>query len=211
MAEVATSVLHKVGNVLNSVNVSATLLFENTKKSSVLNLAKAPALLNEHDGDLAIYLTTDPKGKQLPFYLAQVGDQLSKEQQRTAEELESLRQNIEHIKEIVAMPQDYARVSGLAETVTVTDLVEDALRMNAGALARHEVTLLREFAGEPLVAVKLRGDLAANRARSSRTFSLGQWQIQNKCRAAAGAFAVGGQMDSASGRQCFTGYATPDN
>jgi hypothetical protein len=144
MAEVATSVLHKVGNVLNSVNVSATLLFENTKKSSVLNLAKAPALLNEHDGDLAIYLTTDPKGKQLPFYLAQVGDQLSKEQKRTAEELESLRQNIEHIKEIVAMRQDYARVSGLAETVTVTDLVEDALRMNAGALARHEVTLLRE-------------------------------------------------------------------
>jgi PAS domain S-box-containing protein len=147
MAEVATSVLHNVGNVLTSVNISTTLLFQNAQKSKVSFLGKAVALLNEHATDLGDYLTNDPKGRQLPAYLSQVSEQLAKEQQTTIEELESLRQNIEHIKEIVAMQQNYARVSGVAEEVKVADLVEDALRMNAGALIRHEIELVREYTG----------------------------------------------------------------
>ena len=154
MAEVATSVLHNVGNVLNSVNVSATLLLDNAKKSNVAYLGKAVALLNEHAADLGAYLANDPKGKQLPGYLSRVSEQLTKEQQRTITELESLRQNIEHIKEIVAMQQNYARVSGVVETVKVTDLVEDALRMNAGALTRHEIALVREYSEVPLLTLK---------------------------------------------------------
>ena len=69
MAEVATSVLHNVGNVLNSVNVSASLLLDSTKKSNVAYLAKAVALLNEHSADLGAYVVSDAKGKQLPEYL----------------------------------------------------------------------------------------------------------------------------------------------
>ena len=153
MAEVATSVLHNVGNVLNSVNVSATLLLDNAKRSNVAYLGKAVALLNEHTADLGPFLANDPKGKQLPGYLTRVSEELTKEQQRTITELESLRQNIEHIKEIVAMQQNYANVSGVVETVKVTDLVEDALRMNAGALARHEIALVREFSEAPMITV----------------------------------------------------------
>jgi len=154
MAEVATSVLHNVGNVLNSVNVSATLLLDNAKRSNVAYLGKAIALLNEHAADLGAYLANDPKGKQLPVYLSRVSEQLTKEQQRTVAELESLRENIEHIKEIVAMQQNYATVCGVAETVRVADLVEDALRMNAGALARHEVALAREYTEVPAITVE---------------------------------------------------------
>ena len=153
MAEVATSVLHNVGNVLNSVNVSATLLLDSAKRSNVSYLGKAVALLNEHIADLAPFLANDPKGRQLPGYLTRVSEELGKEQQRAITELESLRQNIEHIKEIVAMQQNYANVSGVVETVKVTDLVEDALRMNAGALARHEIALAREFSEAPMITV----------------------------------------------------------
>jgi PAS domain S-box-containing protein len=153
MAEVATGVLHNVGNVLNSVNVSATLLLDSAKRSNVSYLGKAVALLNEHIADLAPFLANDPKGRQLPGYLTRVSEELGKEQQRAITELESLRQNIEHIKEIVAMQQNYANVSGVVETVKVTDLVEDALRMNAGALARHEIALAREFSEVPMITV----------------------------------------------------------
>jgi PAS domain S-box-containing protein len=154
MAEVATSVLHNVGNVLNSVNVSATLLLDKTRKSNVAYLGKAVALLNEHMADLGAYLANDSKGKQLPGYLTRLSEQLAADQQRSIAELESLRENIEHIKEIVAMQQSYARVSGVVETVKVTDLVEDALRMNTGSLLRHEVALAREYTDVPAVSVE---------------------------------------------------------
>ncbi|HKS36896.1 MAG TPA: ATP-binding protein [Verrucomicrobiae bacterium] len=149
MAEVATGVLHNVGNVLNSVNVSATLVTDNMKRSKVGNLGKAVALLQSHSADLGTFLSGDPKGKQLPGYLAQLTEHLAKEQQNVIAELESLRKNIEHIKDIVALQQNYAKLSGVAETVKVIDLIEDSLRMNSGALTRHEVQVVREF-GNPL-------------------------------------------------------------
>ena len=154
MAEVATSVLHNVGNVLNSVNVSAELVAAKAKNSKIADLGKAAALLNEHAADLGGFLTNDAKGRKLPTYLSQLAKHLVAEQQSAIKELEALRQNIEHIKEIVAMQQGYARVSGITELIRVADLVENAVSMNADSLARHEIELVREFAEVPAVLVE---------------------------------------------------------
>ena len=75
----------------------------------------------------------------MPEYLGLVCKQLTKEQQVAIGELESLRQNIEHIMGIVAAQQNYAKISGLAETVKLTEVVEDALRMSEGDLAWQDV------------------------------------------------------------------------
>ncbi|HTD67268.1 MAG TPA: PAS domain S-box protein [Candidatus Limnocylindria bacterium] len=153
MAEVATGVLHNVGNVLNSVNVSTTLVADQLKKSKVANLAKAVALMNQNLSDLGGFITHDPRGQQLPGYLTQLASHLAGEQAVLFQEIEQLRKNIEHIKDIVAMQQSYAKVSGVTETLNISDLVEDALRMNAGALTRHEVKVIREFADVPPVTI----------------------------------------------------------
>lgn len=148
MAEVATSVLHNVGNVLNSVNVSASVVADHLKRSRIDNLARAASLLREHAADLGEFLTGDPKGRQLPAYLDKLAELLADEQRLVLEELGSLTRNIEHIREIVAMQQNYATVVGVAEMVKVSDLVEDALRLNLGALARHGVEVAREYASQ---------------------------------------------------------------
>src|SRR5204862_720178 len=145
MAEVATGVLHNVGNVLNSVNVSTTLVSENLKRSKTRNLARVVVMFREHAADLGAFLTADPKGKQLPTYLGQLAEHLTGEQSALLKELDLLKKNIEHINDIVAMQQSYAKVSGVTEVVKVTDLVEDSLRMNAGALTRHGVQVIRKF------------------------------------------------------------------
>jgi C4-dicarboxylate-specific signal transduction histidine kinase len=154
MAEVATSVLHNVGNVLNSANVSATLVADGVKKSKVSSLARVVALLREHDSDLGTFIASDPRGKHLPTYLAELSDYLLADQETTVKEVDSLLRNIEHIKEIVAMQQSYAKVSGVKEIVNVRDLVEDSLRMNEGALNRHGVEVIREFEDVPPINVE---------------------------------------------------------
>ena len=154
MAEIATNVLHNVGNVLNSVNVSASLVVDSVKKSKTSSLAKVVGLLREHEQDLGTFISSDPKGKQLPAYLAQLSEYLLADQKTTLRELESLRANIEHIKEIVAMQQNYAMVSGVKEIVDITDLVEDSLRMNCEALSHHKLDLIREFENVPPMNVE---------------------------------------------------------
>jgi len=149
MAEVATSVLHNVGNVLNSVNVSSSLIAEKVRNSKVVNLSKIVALLQAHEKDFGTFFSENPKGKKLPGYLAELAEHLTQEQEDIFHEAGSLVENIVHIKEIVAMQQNYAKSSGIVELLKAADLVEDALRMNLGAMDRHNVKVLRDFAEVP--------------------------------------------------------------
>jgi signal transduction histidine kinase len=150
MAEVATSVLHNVGNVLNSINVSTTLVLDLVKKSRLNLLGRVAAMVNEQRGNLAAFFATDDRGKQLPDYLTKLTEHLAAEQAQVVGEIELTRKNVEHIKDIVAMQQSYAKVSGVVEKVKVADLAEDALRMNAVALARHDVKVVRDYPAAPV-------------------------------------------------------------
>ncbi len=145
LAEVATDVLHNVGNVLNSVNTSTSLVSDQLRQSRIAVISRVAAMLREHASDLGEFLVNDPRGKQLPDYLNQLGEHLAGEQVTLLKEMEHIRKHVEHIKDIVAMQQNYARVAGVSDLVTVTSLVEDAVRMNAGALARHDIQIVRDF------------------------------------------------------------------
>ena len=153
MAEVATGVLHNVGNVLNSVNVTATLVRVMVQDSKAPDLLQISRLLQQHADDLASFITTDEKGRLIPAFLSELGGHLVDEQETILGELQSLTKNIDHIKEIVSMQQSYAKVSGVEVAVSLADLVEDALRINIAGLDRHGAQVVREFQAIPDVIV----------------------------------------------------------
>ena len=154
MAEVATGVLHNVGNVLNSVNVSATVVGDRLRQSRISGLQRAVRLLEQHAGNLGTFFTEDPKGKLLPDYLGKLYWQLDNERNELVGELAGLTKNLDHIKEIVAMQQTYAKVDGLTEAVSPAVLLEDALRLNEESLVRNSVTVDRDYdATAPTVTV----------------------------------------------------------
>jgi signal transduction histidine kinase len=150
MAEVATGVLHNVGNVLNSVNVSANLISEKIKTLQVGGVSKLAQLL-AGTPDLAAFITLDERGKQVPAYLTRLGEQLNQEQKALLAEFDSLRQNVDHVKEIVATQQSYAQRAGLTESLNVRDLLEDVLRIHAQAYTRHGVQVTRDYGDVPAV------------------------------------------------------------
>jgi signal transduction histidine kinase len=151
MAEIATNVLHNVGNVLNSVNISADLVSRKLRASKAQGLGKAMQLINEHPGDLGAFLTQDEKGKLLPGYLNQLVEAIALEQQGMTDELAQLSKSVDHIKDIVATQQSYAGANSLMEPLHISELLEDALRMNSGALTRHHVTVVKEYGEVPQV------------------------------------------------------------
>ncbi len=153
MAEVATDVLHNVGNVLNSVNVSCSVVIDRVESSSLDNLARIPAMLREQAGQLDQFLTHDPRGKQIPDYLAAVATDFAAQRRFLLAELNQLRTHIDHIKQVVAMQQNYAKVSGVCEIIAVEKLVADALQINVSALDRHSVTLRKAYESVPPILV----------------------------------------------------------
>ena len=145
MAEVATGVLHNVGNVLNSLNVSASVITSGLRQSKAESLARLGALLREHQHDLAAFLTHDPKGRRVAEFIRSLAHHAMEERTRLLQEIAELQKNVDHIKDIVSMQQTYATMVGVVESLDPVAMMEDSLRMNAAALVRHEVEVKRDF------------------------------------------------------------------
>lgn len=151
MAEIANNVLHNVGNVLTSVNVSAGVVCERIRESKAQSLAKVTDLLDEHSANLSDFLTRDERGKVLPGYLKKLAGALASERLGILEELGSMTRSIDHIKEIVAKQQSYSGATSVLESVQVGELLEDALHMNATSMGRHRITVIKELADVPVL------------------------------------------------------------
>jgi two-component system, LuxR family, sensor kinase FixL len=145
MAEMATGVLHNVGNMFNSVNVSASLVLERLQGSRATGLMRAADLLREHETNLPTFLAQDTRGKQLPQYLATVSRHLVQEQEALMNEMRELLRNVEHIRAVVSLQQENARVVGQVESVIVSSLIEDALRLHLDAFDRLGIRIHREY------------------------------------------------------------------
>jgi PAS domain S-box-containing protein len=153
-AELATDILHNIGNVINSVNVSSSCLSERIKRSEAATVSKAVALLEANAHDLSRFLTQDPKGRMLMKYLGQLAAHLVEEQKELLKELAVLRGNIEHIKEVVTLQQGCAKVGGQKEPALLPELLEQALRLNERTLLQHKVQLQRQYSEVPPVEVE---------------------------------------------------------
>ncbi|MCF3650966.1 ATP-binding protein [Synoicihabitans lomoniglobus] len=151
MAEVATGVLHNVGNVLNSVNVSAALVRECLRTTVLSKLQRVADMLRVRTSDMTAFLTTDPKGRLIPAFIIQLSDQLTAEHATMQREHEHLDRNVEHIKGIVAMQQSHARVSGVLEKLQLNELIDDVVQMHELGLKRHHIEIVRNYAKVPLL------------------------------------------------------------
>ncbi len=153
MAEVATGVLHNVGNVLNSINVSIGVITDLLKNSMVEDVGRISQLLYNHREDLGAYLSQNPKGKQVPGYLGKLSGQLKEEKRVALLELDRLREYAGHAQQCVAAQQDLAKPSGMTEPVCVAEVVAEALAVNQEMLEETKITVIQEFHEVPQLIV----------------------------------------------------------
>ncbi len=149
MAEVASDVLHNVGNVLNSINVSIGVVSDIITKSLVTDVKRVSQLLAKYDDDLGAFFTDNPKGKQIPEFLKQLSEQLLEEQRLALEELGRLRENTGQAQHCVADQQELAKHRELTEAIVLSDLVEEALKKHQGDIERFNISVIREWQDLP--------------------------------------------------------------
>ncbi len=150
-AEIATEVLHNVGNALNSVNVSASIVRQMLEDSKLKSLRKSAELIREHGDDLATFIRDDLRGRLLPSYLIELSDSLVERHSVMLGEMESLGKHLDHIKAIVATQQKYARVAVVNEPVSLASLLADAEKLVGITHDEDGIRVERHFADVPEV------------------------------------------------------------
>ena len=178
MAEIATGVLHNVGNVLNSLGVSASLVQSRLRSSRVGNLKRMADLLLSQGDQAGRFLESDERGRELPGYLGQLGANLISENEQLRAEAAAITAHVGHIRNIVAAQQTYARRGGLTEPVNISELLDNAVAIHFANTT--DVTVRREYnSAAPLMLdrhklLQILGNLLSNARHALKNHTEGK-------------------------------------
>lgn len=145
MMQVANSVLHNVGNVLNSVNVSASLLRENLNKSEMNNLMKIASMLKEHLNEMPAFLCMDLKGKLIPPYLIELSQKWEEELSILQKETKIIIQNINNIKNVINTQLSPDDSSTTIERASIKALIDEVIEMKESELKSNRINIIRNY------------------------------------------------------------------
>lgn len=145
MSQVASSVLHNVGNTLNSINVSIDTMDSKVNGSKVASLAMLSNLLKEHTNDFVSFIQNDPKGQNLVEFLSLISATLDNEKRYLLNELTQLKNNIAHVKQIIDMQQALSNAGELAEAVHPNELIENSLVVHRLAIEQADIKITFDF------------------------------------------------------------------
>lgn len=157
MAEIARTILHNIGNILNSINISVDLLSQKVTRSKLSDLTNIRDLLRAHQHDLASFLTEDPKGSLLPKYITTLTDCWEKERDMLLNECKTLILNIQHVREIIETQENLSRLPSLEQIVTIESVLNEALKIVDFKMQHDGITLHKSYTKlKPLLIDKIK-------------------------------------------------------
>jgi signal transduction histidine kinase len=139
MAEVATGVLHNVGNVLNSLGISASTAQAHVQTSPFERIERIATMLDEYRNRVGNQ-DSDSRVKVIPEYLRALSTQMRRDCDVVRHEIEAINGHVQYLREIIQAQQSFARVGGAEEAVNVRELVEGALTLKSQELKGTTVT-----------------------------------------------------------------------
>ena len=154
MAEIATGVLHNIGNALNSVNTSAGLVSHSVRQLKIDSVGRLDELLRRDSEPWGVLFSQDPRGRKVTDFVRTLDLHLKQGRDRILQEIRTLRDGVEHINQIVAAQQEFARASGLAELQTPSETLDYALRLCEAELLRHQIAIVRDYQPAPPIRLE---------------------------------------------------------
>jgi two-component system NtrC family sensor kinase len=152
MADIATGVLHNVGNTMNSVNVAVQTTVERVKALPIAGLGNVVGLLEAEN--FAERGQVDPiRAGQIVAYLKLLHTHFCDGRDSIQEELETTNQSVNHVNWIVSKQQAYAKTEGFSEQCNVSELVDDALGLTGASLSQLDIAVVRDFQPAPPVRI----------------------------------------------------------
>lgn len=145
MAEIATGVVHNLGNILNSISISAEEISTTSKNSALSELSKATGLLQKNKSRISEFLSSDPTGEKLINYFLLLESVLKAENNKVRKETASLMQNLDVMRTVILTQQDYAFSNLFFEPLCLTTVIEDALTILHEQLKRTNILITKDY------------------------------------------------------------------
>ena len=153
-SEIATGILHNVGNVLSGIGVATEQLQEALGELPEEDLEVVVRTLEEQGADLAAFFAEDPRAGHLPPFLRALADAQRDARGRMGRELVDLRRGLEHVAQLVRDQQRFAQHGGLVEAHDARALAREALTLVERSRQSGPSPAIECPTGDALPAVK---------------------------------------------------------
>ncbi len=141
-ADIATSILHNIGNVLNSVNTSVSVVEEVINQDDVERLNMAIGMMEDNLDNIGKFILEDEKGKLLPSYLIMLIKEVSRKKDLIKAESSRIHRHLEHVKSIISSQQSLAKTSTVKTKVQIAPLIKVALDMTGINFNNHNIKII---------------------------------------------------------------------
>lgn len=137
--EVSVSILHNMGNMLNSLNVSAQMIREKTHQLNIEDLTTINTFLQTHRNELGPFFSENQKGKHFIDYLISFAERLGNAKTELLSEITTLNDNIEHIRNTVTMYHSMDKKIPLIEPILIGKTFETILSLHEESLVNNAI------------------------------------------------------------------------
>ena len=138
--EIVETILHNIGNAINSVSVGIDVLHKNLVRNPLVRDFLAFAdLVKVHQEDWVDYIQNDPKGQQvLPFIIALAADFTDQDREVT-ETLERVSERVAHIVDIITTQKSSNQPSMMRHNINLRKAILSALKLQQDSIEKRGI------------------------------------------------------------------------
>jgi DNA-binding LacI/PurR family transcriptional regulator/signal transduction histidine kinase len=154
MADISIEILHNIGNILNSINVSASLMKTATDSPLIPYLINANQLLSSHLEDLGNFIARDPKGMKLMQFYLKLGTYFAEFKNQVLYNSTRLDEKIKSIVDLISAQQTYTGVNESIERHDIASILDDTIKLMAESIEKYQIQVTKDYRVRPQIMVQ---------------------------------------------------------
>lgn len=153
-SQIASGVLHNVGNLLNSINTSSSIIQDIIYRSVISRYTKANELLRANINNIEEFIINNPKGKKLLNYYLELENSFLDEKNKLNDNTNRLIEKVAAVKETITAQQRSAKGLGFIEELSLKTLLEDSIRLQTESIESHGIIIHKNFNELPNIKIE---------------------------------------------------------
>ena len=138
--EVMETILHNIGNAVNSVAIGVGTLKEQLVGNPLIErLSGLSQAVEAHSEDWADYVRKDPQGREVRPFLMALADDFARENRQLVRTVERVGSQADHIVEIVRAQRGFDSKATTSKDINLRQAIFEALRILQSSFARRGI------------------------------------------------------------------------
>ena len=138
--EIVDTLLHNIGNAINSVTIGIGTVYENLVKNRLTSRLRALAnAIEGHQDDFGDYVTNHPQGQKVAPFIIGLADDFMSQDEKLAETVSRVQDRAEHIADIVRMQKSLGKSSVYRKDINLQQAIDDAITVLAESIKKRDI------------------------------------------------------------------------